>query len=327
MKMQMNQISFKPQNHLFSAPMANSVIAFLLIFIFSLPSISSSDLIHNAKTSNLSKSDIDLLEFPLNLEYLEAEFFLFGAFGFGLDKEAPSIAAGGPPPIGATKANLSSIIHGIVAQFAFQEVGHLRAIKKSVEGFPRPLLNLSSTNFAEIIDEAFDQKLEPPFDPYVNDLNYLITSYLFPYVGLTGYVGTNPKLKSAHAKRLVAGLLGVESAQDAVIRTLLYQRAWELVPPYNITVAEFTGKISVLRNELGGDSVKDEGIVVPAKEGAEGKIKGNVIAGDEYSMAYARSPEEILRIVYSSGSASKPGGLFPNGGGGEIAKSFLKKNT
>jgi len=29
-----------------------------------------------------------------------------------------------------------------------------------------------------------------PFDPYANDINFLLVSYLIPYVGLTGYVGT-----------------------------------------------------------------------------------------------------------------------------------------
>ncbi|XP_020594165.1 desiccation-related protein PCC13-62-like, partial [Phalaenopsis equestris] len=111
--------------------------------------------------------------------------------------------------------------------------------------------------------------------------------------------------------QLVAGLLGVESAQDAVIRTLLYEKASLKVHPYNISVAEFTDKISVLRNKLGGAGLKDEGIVVAPELGAEGKISGNVIAGDENSVAYGRTPEEILKIVYGNGNESKPGGFFP----------------
>ncbi|KAJ0988693.1 hypothetical protein J5N97_007049 [Dioscorea zingiberensis] len=174
------------------------------------------------RSSTLSKSDVDLIEFPLNLEYLEAEFFLWGALGHGLDTVAPNLTLGGPPPIGAQQAKLDQLVQDIITQFAFQEVGHLRAIKSTVKGFPRPLLDLSSKTFSKIMDSALNRTLEPPFDPYANGLNFLIASYLIPYVGVTGYVGANPLLKNVHAKRLVAGLLGVESAQDAVIRKLLY---------------------------------------------------------------------------------------------------------
>lgn len=80
--------------------------------------------------------------------------------------------------------------------------------------------------------------------------------------------------------QVVAGLLGVEAGQDAIIRALLYQRATERVVPYGYTVAEFTNRISELRNLLGRQVHKDEGLVVPPELGAEGKTKGNIIAGD-----------------------------------------------
>ncbi|XP_043725884.1 desiccation-related protein PCC13-62 [Telopea speciosissima] len=305
---------------------SSCVFTFTILIITSLllPIISSISLpISQQPQDSIPKSDLDLLEFPLNLEYLEAEFFLWGALGYGLDKIAPNLTMGGPPPIGTKKANLSPFVRDIITQFAFQEVGHLRAIKKTVPGFPRPLLDLSVTSFAKIMDKAIGHSLQPPFDPYANGLNFLIASYLVPYVGLTGYVGANPNLIAQPSKGLVAGLLGVESAQDAVIRTLLYEHATEIVEPYKITVAEFTRKISELRNQLGHAGIKDEGIVVPTKLGAEGKISGNAIAGNEYSIAYGRTPEEILRIVYGSGDEHVPGGFYPKGGDGSIANSYL----
>jgi len=70
-----------------------------------------------------------------------------------------------------------------------------RAIKSRVKGFPRPLLDLSSSSFAKVMDKAIGRTLRPPFDPYANSINYLLASYLIPYVGLTGYVGANPMLK------------------------------------------------------------------------------------------------------------------------------------
>ncbi|XP_078156124.1 desiccation-related protein PCC13-62-like [Carex rostrata] len=297
---------------------------FTSLLLFSTPPKSGSEnkLWVRGKNPFLPQSDIDLMEFPLNLEFLEAEFFLWGSVGCGLDKVAPSLAEGGPPPIGGRKANLDPLIRDIVMQFAYQEVGHIRAIKKTIKGFPRPLLDISSGNFAKIMDMAFKRKLNPPFDPYANGLNYLLAAYVIPYVGLTGYVGANPKLQSPQAKRLVAGLLGVESAQDAVIRGLLYERALQKVHPYDITVAEFTGRISDLRNKIGKKGVKDEGLVVPPVMGPEGRTPGNIIAGDEDSLACDRTPEEILRIVYGTGSENIPGGFFPKGADGRIARSY-----
>jgi hypothetical protein len=66
--------------------------------------------------------------------------------------------------------------------------------------FPRVQLNLSAANWANIIDEALGQKLNPPFNPYANTVNFLISAYTIPYVGLTGYVGTIPLLQGAGAK-------------------------------------------------------------------------------------------------------------------------------
>lgn len=79
--------------------------------------------------SEVPGSDVNLLEFPLNLEYLEAEFFLFGSLGFGLDKVAPNLTMRGPPPAGARKAKLDAFTRDIILQFALQELGHLRFAK------------------------------------------------------------------------------------------------------------------------------------------------------------------------------------------------------
>ncbi|KAK1592444.1 hypothetical protein Q3G72_025004 [Acer saccharum] len=303
--------------------MAMCILVFMILL--NLPSLHSfSDELCIDKSATVPQSDVDLLEFPLNLEYFEAEFFLYGALGYGLDMVAPNLTGGGPPPMGAKRAILDPFTRDIVLQFALQEVGHLRAIKRTVKGFPRPLLDLSAKSFAKTVDKAFGVPLNPPFDPYSSSMNYLIASYLIPYVGLTGYVGANHKLKSATSRRLVAGLLGVESGQDAVIRALLYEKAMQKVHPYGITVAEFTNRISSLRNKLGHTGLKDEGLIVPRFKGAEGKIRGNVLAGDQDSLSYARTPEEILRIVYGGGDERVPGGFYPKGADGRIARSYLQ---
>lgn len=71
-------------------------------------------------------NDNDKLQFALNLEFLEAEFFLRGALGRGLDTINSSLAEGGPAPIGARKANLDPLLRRIIEEFGYQEVGHIR---------------------------------------------------------------------------------------------------------------------------------------------------------------------------------------------------------
>lgn len=72
------------------------------------------------------EEDVDLLQFAENLEHLEADYFLWGALGYGLDKVAPQLVIGGPPPIGAKKAELDELTLNIITEFAYEEVGHLR---------------------------------------------------------------------------------------------------------------------------------------------------------------------------------------------------------
>ncbi|VAI91417.1 unnamed protein product [Triticum turgidum subsp. durum] len=270
--------------------------------------------------------DIDPMQFALNLEYTEAEFFLHAAFGVGLDQIAPNLTLGGTPPVGAMKANLDEVTWRIVAEFGLQEVGHIRAIQNTVGGFARPKIDLSASNFARVMDQAFGYHLDPPFNPYIDSRNFLLACYVIPYLGINGYTGTNPIIDGYETKHLLAGLLAVEAGQDAVFRALLFERKSETVPPYKgITVAEFTDRISAARNQLGKCGVKDEGLTVPPELGAEGRICTNVLSADRDSLSYARTPEELLSILYLTGDEHVPGGFFPEGANGKIAREFLRK--
>lgn len=74
----------------------------------------------------IKASDVDWVQFAMNLEFLEAEFFLRGSLGQGLDSIAAYLAQGGPPPVGGVKANLDPVTRRIIEEFGYQEVGHLR---------------------------------------------------------------------------------------------------------------------------------------------------------------------------------------------------------
>ena len=106
--------------------MANT---FFVVFIF-LISLKLNQAKGSPNCGPIVANDTDRIQFAFNLEFLEAEFFLYGALGRGLDTIAPTFAGGGPPPIGAKKANLDPIVGRIIEEFAYQEVGHLRSYRK-----------------------------------------------------------------------------------------------------------------------------------------------------------------------------------------------------
>ena len=106
-------------------------------------------------------------------------------------------------------------------------------------------------------------------------------------------------------------------------RTLLYERANEIVLPYGKTVAEFVNRTAELKNRLANCGIKDERIIVPQSLGAENRTNSNILSANKDSLSCARTPPEILRIVYGTGSENKPGGFFPKGAGGNIARLYL----
>lgn len=125
--------------------------------------------------------------------------------------------------------------------------------------------------------------------------------------------------------QLVAKLLAVESGQDAILRAEMYRKKNTIVQPYNYTVADFSTAISNLRNSA-SDTIVDEGLINIPKihfGGVNRTITGNILAADTNSLAYARTPDQVLGTVYGSGNPSKPGGFYPKGGKGVIAEQYL----
>lgn len=67
------------------------------------------------------------------------------------------------------------------------------------QSFPRPSIDISVDAWTKLSRLALGPET-PVFDPYANDLNWLIASFVLPYAGLTAYVGANPLLVSSDSK-------------------------------------------------------------------------------------------------------------------------------
>ncbi|KAH9730351.1 protein pcc13-62 [Citrus sinensis] len=100
--------------------------------------------------------------------------------------------------------------------------------------------------------------------------------------------------------KLVAELLGVESGEDAVLPTLLYERTYENVLPYNITVVEFTIYVSDLRNQVAMFGIKDKGLIVPPQLGAESRTESNTLSADaKFLVVYANPAGDFKDCLWN----------------------------
>ncbi len=75
------------------------------------------------RAQTLNVSDTDLLNFAMNLECLEAEYYSTAINGYGLNS---STLGNGPSAVGGLKANLSPELIQIATELANDEINHVR---------------------------------------------------------------------------------------------------------------------------------------------------------------------------------------------------------
>ncbi len=245
--------------------------------------------------------DVDVLNFALNLEYLEAEFYLQAAFGRSL---SAADSGGGPAPIGGRKVTFASdAVRQYAEEIAIDEENHVKFLRSALgtAAVPRPQLDIGPA-FAAAANAAFATTLNPAFDPYANDLFFLHGAFIFEDVGVTAYKGAARLITNKDYLEAAAGILAVEAYHAGEIRTQLYAQKDVVVKAYGVTVETIVKKISDLRASVGGG--KDQGI----NDGG----KSNIVVTDANSIAFSRSTDEVLRIVTLGGAGNK-GGFFPEG--------------
>ncbi len=255
--------------------------------------------------------DAAILTFALNLEYLEAAFYLAAV---GRIAELPGGVADVLLPDGFDGTTSIAFDNDAVAQYADEiatdELNHVNFIRTALKDIlkvpvaDRPVLDLNDA-FANAANAAFATTLPARFNPFANELFFLHGAFIFEDVGVTAYKGASPFITDkATVLQNAAGILAVEAYHSGEIRTLLYAQKDTVVDVYGVTVETIVQKISDLRGAAGNK--KDEGLV---KNG-----KANIVVADANSVAYSRTPREVANIVFldTTGTAVK-GGFFPNG--------------
>lgn len=263
------------------------------------------------KQASSGITDADILNFALNLECLEAQFYTCATTGAPLSAE---LTGNGPAPIGCQMANFTNDdVMSIAMNIAADERAHVNFLRTALgnSSVQCPLVDIGPA-FAAAANAATNMTLNPPFTPYANDLFFLHGAFIFEDLGVTAYKGAAPLIQSSDILSAAAGILAVEAYHSGAIRTLLIQNG-DVVTPYGVNVTTIVNAISAARMTLDGSMTTDDvGIFDP--------MTGEYILTpvDENAIAFSRTPAMVLDVAYLSGSDMTVGGFFPNGVNGNI---------
>jgi hypothetical protein len=279
-------------------------------------------LVTKAAHAQAAPSDADILNFALNLEYLEAQFYSYAANGVGL----PANLLSGPGAAGAaTGGRQATFTDPVVAQYAREiaadEIAHVTFLRTAIgaTAVAQPAIDIGSSPTGAFSTAARAAGLIPAgasFDPYASDEAFLLAAFIFEDVGVTAYKGASPLLTSKVFLEAAAGILAVEAYHAAIVRTTLYAKGMA-TPTAMIgskTIIEATESVSGARDSLDGASDLDQGVRPIG-------TASNIVPLDGDGLAYSRTAGQVLNIVYLNNTAVTGGGFFPAGVNGTLRMS------
>ncbi|MET7992779.1 ferritin-like domain-containing protein [Amycolatopsis sp. NPDC005232] len=263
-------------------------------------------------------SDSAVLNFALNLEYLEAEFYLHAVTGTGLvDSMTTGTGTHGGVTGGHAVKFKSKATRQFAQEIASDEKAHVHFLRTALgsAAVSRPPIDLQSS-FTAAAQAAGLVKPGHGFDAFACEENFLLAAFLFEDVGVTAFKGAAPLISNKTYLEAAAGILAVEAYHAAGIRSALYQHSGSLSGLGHLghDLKEASVKLSNARDSLDGSVDDDQGVV-----DNEGNV--NIVPADANGIAYSRSPGQVLNIVYLTPKAATSGGFFPKGLNGEVNTS------
>jgi len=290
-----------------------------------------------------SYTDADVLNFALNLEYLEAQFYLYAATGHGLATTDTSIPSGytGTYTMGTvtTNSSVAQVGGGITAaqqqiinEIAYEEQEHVRFLRSALGPAAVPMPNIDLTFFAPLASLASNGALTS-FSPFASFDAFLVGAFIFEDVGVTAYAGAAPLITAAGVASgyltAAAGILAVEAYHAAYIRTAITGRAIAAGSATAYPYITYANDVAALRATLtvGNSGAPGTGTGNTGAAGSSTSVEvplalptglttpSSIVAADsKTAIGFARSVNQVHHIVYGSATVgAKSGGFFPSG--------------
>ncbi|MDR6789038.1 hypothetical protein J2Y58_002407 [Sphingomonas sp. BE138] len=283
-------------------------------------------------TSTGVATDVGILQLALNLEYLEAQFYSYAAFGQGLPAASTTGAVGAQGGVTGGRAVQFSdpVIASYAREIAADEIAHVNFLRTTLAAagstlvISQPAINIDGGATGAFTKAAREAKIitdSQTFDPYASDENFLLAAYLFEDVGVTAYKGASPLIGSAVYLEAAAGILAAEAYHAGLIRAELYRLGLLATgTPNAITEAN---AISDYRDSLDGVGTDKLPNLNELDEGITKTVNGaqvaNIVPADANGVAYSRNSFQVHNIAYLTKAAATAGGFFPAGTNNSIA--------
>ena len=271
-------------------------------------------------TPTAGVTDENILNFALNLEYLEAQFYSYAVYGNGLPANMlTGVGTQGTVTGGAQVPFQDRIVAAYAREIAQDEMAHV-AFLRSVLGsaaVAMPAINISGDANGAFTAAARAAGVVPAtgtFDPYASDVNFLIGAFIFEDVGVTAYKGGAPLIKAANTLIGAAGILAAEAYHASLVRTVLYGMG--LNTP---AIIDNVNKISAARDSLDGTTAAQipedtaTGKSATDDQGITMDGKANIVPTNVNGLAYSRNTMQVHNIVYLTNKQASSGGFFPAG--------------
>jgi ferritin-like protein len=288
----------------------------------------------SSNSGSTTVTDVDILNFALNLEYLEAQFYLYAATGAGLESSDTTAGfSSGYSTVGtvtpgdaAMVAGLTSAQQQILNEIAYEEQEHVRFLRSALGSAAVPMPNIDLSFFGPL---AVAAKITTAatgagsFNPFSSFDYFLVGAFIFEDVGVTAYSGAAPLISpvgvAAGYLTAAAGILAVEAYHAGYVRTSLTGRA---IAAGSAAAYPYLGAANLVEDLRATLTVGDS--EAPSTTGSVETLltlptglttpSAIVAASAANAVGFSRTVNQVLHIVYGSPTVGVgKGGFFPNG--------------